>query len=137
MLGGLSGVPKFKEKNPKTVIAHVWFKNGDHPGDNCKIIYPDKNSITQFEPFLSEGEVVRRFRVPYSKEGENCKDCGEILEFHGWIDSGGEEQRVCPGDWIITEDATVGKYNRVKRKDFQTNYYPEGLPQPLIPRFYR
>ena len=46
---------------PKVIEATQWFKNGDHPNDNCKII---KSTIEGNDDFLSEGEVVRYYRTP-------------------------------------------------------------------------
>lgn len=31
-----------------------------------------------------------------------CSECGEIKDFHGWINTLEGGHRVCPGDWIIT-----------------------------------
>jgi len=76
-----------------------WRKNGDHPADDCEMIYP--GSDCQHKPFLSEGKVVRRFRDPRHSGTEPCLLCGKPLHVHGWIDSGGEGQKVCPGDFVV------------------------------------
>lgn len=83
------------EKIPVVVEAFRWFKNGDHPGDNCHMI---PNGLT---PFLSEGEVVRRYRRPDEGWGE-CQHCCESMSTHGWIDTLEGGHIVCPGDWIVT-----------------------------------
>jgi len=49
-------------KRPVVIESTQWFKNGDHPQDNCIMIYPKDGGITK--PFLSEGKVVRYFRHP-------------------------------------------------------------------------
>lgn len=92
---------KFRKK-PVIVEATQWFKNGDHPEDNCEMVYPDPNSTTQFEPFLSEGVVVRYYRHPDKPGTIVCNHCGNIMHFHGWIDTLEGGHIVCPGDWIIT-----------------------------------
>lgn len=129
-------MPKFREKRPAPILAHVWHKNGDHPDDNCHMVYPNPRSTTQFEPFLSEGKIVRCYRVPFSEKGEDCIICGNKLLEHGWIDTEKGGCIVCPGDWIVTEDTEMGRYRVVRKHSFEATYEPDGLPQPLIPRFY-
>ncbi len=90
---------KYKRKT-EPVDASRWLKNGDHPLDNSKMIYPDKNSETQFEPFLSEGEVVRWYIDHYDRGG--CDYCGKAMDMHGLIP---DDDLVCPGDWVITDAA--------------------------------
>ena len=85
---------------PITVEANRWFKNGDHPNDNCKRIIPDKG-----ESFNSEGKVVRYYRVPNDGDITHCYDCGNNMHEHGWIDAADGGYIVCPGDWIITNEA--------------------------------
>lgn len=91
--------------------AVQWFKNGDHPEDDQRMVTPNPDSTTQFEPFLSEGKVVRYFRDPEIEEKSSCALCHEIMHIHGWIDNAenGKEYTVCPGDWIITDHK--GKYH--------------------------
>jgi len=89
---------KYKRKSG-VVDAIQWFKNGDHPEDNSKLVCPEKGSITQFEPYLTEGEVVGHY---YNREDDygDCLFCVASIQAHGWMDIG---FIVCPGDWIITE----------------------------------
>lgn len=83
--------------------AHRWFKNGDHPDDNCRTIRPDPTSLTQFAPFLSEGQAVRHFRRPDVPDDVKCGECGRLMFDHGLIaDTVGGGHTVCPGDWVIT-----------------------------------
>lgn len=84
-------------KKPLVVEATQWWKNGDHPGDNC--YYVDDKSP---ERFLSEGKVVRYFRDPNVPGTTVCKHCGKTMHEHGWIDTLEGGHIVCPGDWIIT-----------------------------------
>lgn len=83
----------------RTVEAHRWFKNGDHPEDDC-------SELTGRPPgqknFLSEGKVVRRFRRPDIPGDAKCPCCGKTFHEHGWIDTPAGGHVVCPGDWIIT-----------------------------------
>lgn len=94
-------MPKFRKK-PIVIEASQWFVNGDHPKDNCHIVRPDVNSTTQFEPFLSEGKIVRYFRRPDVSGETQCKHCDLTMHVHGWIDTKEGGHIVCPGDWIIT-----------------------------------
>jgi hypothetical protein len=78
-----------------------WNTNGDHPLDACR---PITDSVTG-EVFLSEGKVVRRFRHPDFPGSLECSVCGRTMHDHGWIDSGGDGQTVCPGSLIVPADS--------------------------------
>jgi len=87
---------KFRKK-PIVIEATQWFKNGDHPEDNCETFRDNNN-----QPFQGEGHVVRYYRRP-ELDGQNlCKHCGILMYYHGWIDTLEAGHNVCPGDWIIT-----------------------------------
>ncbi len=88
-------------KKPVVVEATQWFKNGDHPEDNAQVI---KGC------YEIEGEVVRYFRRPDISGTQRCPHCDTTMHFHGWIDRGVEGYRVCPGDWIVTEDGEYTPY---------------------------
>jgi len=81
------------------VEAHQWFKNGDHPNDNC-IMMENFGA----EQYLREGEIVRRFRNPEIAGNTECTMCGARMFLHGWIDVPENGYIVCPSDWIITGD---------------------------------
>lgn len=96
-----------------------WFKNGDHPDDYKSTVewFSDKGIETYTGQHAKdndwEGQVVRRFRHPEISGKTVCDKCRKTMHDHGWIDSGGEGQIVCPGDYILTENgaytvATVG-----------------------------
>lgn len=94
---------KFRKK-PVVIEATQWFRNGDHPSDNVGEVIPD-----EMEPGhhykRQEGAVVRYFRHPDIPGSQICKECGQTMHVHGWLDTQeGKDgaQRVCPGDWIIT-----------------------------------
>lgn len=106
-------------KKPVVVTAAQWFKNGDHPDDNCEWIEPDPNSTTQFEPFLGEGKLVRLFRRP-DLDGSAQHDCGHAWDDHGWIDTLEGGHTVCPGDWIIT--GVAGELYPCKPDIFEATY---------------
>lgn len=89
-------------KKPVVIEATQWFKNGDHPEDQCVMVHPDASSETQFHPFKSEGKVVRLFRRPDVHGTDRCGNCQKIWGIHGWIDTLEGGHIVCPGDWIIT-----------------------------------
>jgi hypothetical protein len=84
-------------KKPVVIEATRWWKNGDHPSDECYPV-PDGEGGT----FKSEGKVVRYFRRPYISGESRCSKCGEEMHLHGWIDTLEDGHNVCPGDWIIT-----------------------------------
>ena len=85
-------------KKPVVIEAHQWFKNGDHPEDDCETFIDPETK----EPFQGEGKVVRYFRRP-DVDGESlCSECGIRFHEHGWIDTLEDGHRVCPGDQIIT-----------------------------------
>lgn len=71
-------------KESAEVTAHRWWKHGDHPH-------------------------VRYSRRPDVPGDTRCRYCGLRAHAHGWIDTPGGGQSVCPGDWIIT-DARGGHY---------------------------
>lgn len=78
------------------VRATQWFKNGDHPWD-------ESHEITvNGETFLSEGNLVRRFRNPAMPGDASCDRCGHIFHLHGWLDK--SELMVCPSDFIVTTE---------------------------------
>lgn len=85
-------------KKPVEVEAHQWFRNGDHPDDDCHAT----GEIGSGE--LSEGRVVRYFRRPEPEyAGTKVHEaCGRTWHEHGWIDTLEGGHTVCPGDWIIT-----------------------------------
>ena len=85
---------KFKRK-AFVVEAIQWFKNGDHPLDNCCMIHPDPRSLTQFEPFLSDGKVVGRYHCEPIEALEVCPLCYNKIYNHGILISGGRTTKVC------------------------------------------
>lgn len=89
-------MPRFRNR-PIEIEAHQWFKNGDHPDDNCETF-----TGSDGKPFQGEGKVVRYFRHPDFSGQEVCNQCDHTFHEHGWIDEGEEGCNVCPGDWIIT-----------------------------------
>jgi len=109
-------------KKPVVIDATQWFKNGDHPLDACEMLYPDPKSTTQFEPFLSEGKIVRYFRHPDPpfKGTEVCSKCGITHHDHGWIDTLEGGHIVCPKDWIIT--GVAGEHYPCKPDIFEKTY---------------
>lgn len=81
-----------------SVEAHQWFKNGDHPGDDCETFVDSETG----KPFQGEGKIVRYYRTP-DLDGQNaCEKCGYIMHDHGWIDVPTDGHIVCPGDLIVT-----------------------------------
>jgi hypothetical protein len=75
----------------------VWWKNGDHPNDDVYRPFEDTGKKPT-EP--REGKVVRYFRHPSISGDSICDNCQRIMNDHGWIDNGGEGQKVCPGDYL-------------------------------------
>lgn len=102
-------------KKPIIIEATQWFKNGDHPKDDCKII-----KIEGEEEFLSEGKIVRYYRTPACDGQFECPNCKNIMHIHGWIDTLEGAHLVCPGDWIIT--GIEGEYYPCKPNIFEATY---------------
>ena len=84
-------------KKPVVIEANKWFKNGDHPDDDCKTFVGSDG-----KPFQGEGKVVRYYRHPGIPGTNVCEQCGNTMHNHGWIDTLEGGHNVCPGDWIIT-----------------------------------
>jgi hypothetical protein len=105
------------------IEAHQWFKNGDHPDDKCVPIVATgkvEDGFKAGEIFQSEGKVVRYFRHPQIDGRSICDKCGKTMHDHGWIDSSGGGQNVCPGDWVITDEVGKGgKYFAVSEETFK------------------
>ena len=98
---------------PIVVEAHQWFKNGDIPSD-------DSTPISQENPELREGNIVRYYRTP-ALDGQNkCKKCNKKMHAHGWIDEPKGGYIVCPGDWVIKN--TEGEYKPISNKLFHSLY---------------
>ncbi len=86
-------------KLPVVIEATQWFKNGDHPQDESRILYrrgDDGSDLT------TEGKVVRYFRRPDVPGSHQCEKCSVAMHNHGWIDTLEGGHIVCPGDFIIT-----------------------------------
>lgn len=107
-------------KKPVEVDATQWFKNGDHPLDACELIKPDPAKGQDFEPFMSEGKIVRYFRRPDVPGEKPCEHCGLTMHVHGWIDTKEGGHIVCPGDWIIT--GVAGERYPCKDAIFRATY---------------
>ncbi|AMO55676.1 hypothetical protein GZ77_08910 [Endozoicomonas montiporae] len=104
-------MPKYRKK-PVVVEASQWFKNGDHPNDNCQILETGQ--------ILTEGHVVRGYRTPDLDAEVDCQYCNNIMEVHGWIDTMEGGHIVCPADWIIT--GIKGEYYPCKPDIFEQTY---------------
>jgi len=107
-------------KKPIVIEATQWFKNGDHPEDNCM------NLLKTFEPDftargeLSEGKVVRYYRHPDVSGKRVCSKCKETMHNHGWVDTLEGGHNVCPGDWIIK--GIRGEFYPIKNDIFLETY---------------
>lgn len=119
-----------KVKRRSVVVeATRWWKNGDHPQDECRTITPVPGDG---EPFVSEGKVVRRFRRPDTKDSDFCARCGATLQAHGWLDFPPNGQRVCPGDWIISDSGADQYYTAMKPNTFAETYDPVVAEPPMF-----
>ena len=112
---------KFRKK-PVVIEATRWFGNGEHPHDDTALVYPAPDSNTNFEPYMTEGKVVRYFRSPVHQDHQNCEHCGHVFKSHGWIDTLEGGHIVCPGDWIIT--GVKGEHYPCKPDIFEMTYEP-------------
>jgi len=118
---------KFRKK-PVIIEATQWFKNGDHPLDYSKEYKGFENGhlTTVTSEFRKEngweGDVVRYYRNPSGDAEHTCKHCGQIMHYHGWIDTLEGGHIVCPGDWIIT--GVKGEHYPCKPDIFEATYEP-------------
>lgn len=111
----------------KEIHASRWWKNGDHPDDYSKVQAGFENGqLVEISPEYRkehnwQGDVVKYYRHP-SCDGKNiCAKCGRTMHYHGWLDTEGDGQKVCPGDWVISEN---GKYSKMTHKEFEEKYEP-------------
>ena len=124
-------------RRPLEFEAFPWKGNGDHPKDNCHLIIDIvKEGDTEGKPYMSEGEVVRRYNLP-DVDGK-CDECGWPMHVHGWIDGYINKDNtcwvVCPGDWIVTDvDGSYKVYNlnellhAAEPVDVERNVIPEAV----------
>lgn len=111
-------------KKPVVIEATQWFKNGDHPEDECYWV-DDKSP----DRFLSEGKIVRYWRRPDTRGSSPCSKCGKDMHIHGWIDTLEDGHRVCPNDWIIT--GVQGELYPCKPDIFEATYELVGVSHYL------
>lgn len=78
----------------------VWWKNGDHPHDDVYRPFEDTGKIPT-EP--REGKIVRYYRHPRISGDSICENCNLKINDHGWIDSGKNGEKVCPGDYVLVK----------------------------------
>lgn len=107
-------MPKYIKK-PIPVEAVQWFKNGDHPLDGTETFKEGEFKGQRFE-----GKVVRYYRRPDDSGSRKCEKCGNIMHFHGWIDTLKGGHIVCPGDYIVT--GIKGEHWPVKPDIFELTY---------------
>lgn len=108
---------KFRKK-PITVEATQWFKNGDHPKDDCELFKDISGPLHHF--FQGEGKIVRYYRSPKIDGQYKCDQCSFLMSQHGWIDTREGGHVVCPGDWIIT--GIEGEHYPCKPSIFERTY---------------
>lgn len=106
-------------KKPVIIDATQWFKNGDHPQDAIEMISVGHG---KYDPFPSEGKVVRYFCHPVVSGKKACEHCKQEMQIHGWIDTLEGGHIVCPGDWIIT--GVKGEHYPCKPDIFEATYDP-------------
>ena len=107
----------FFRKKPIVIQATQWWKNGDHPKDDCFRPFEDTGLIPT-KP--REGKIVRYFRHPDVKGTSICSKCGHTMHEHGWIDTLEDGHNVCPSDWIIT--GIAGEHYPCKDNIFKQTY---------------
>lgn len=107
---------KFRKK-PVVIEAHRWFKNGDHPDDDCFRQFEDTGKVPD-EP--REGARVRYFRHPQVPGKLVCNYCSTSMHNHGWIETLEGGHNVCPGDWIIK--GIAGEFYPCKPDIFEKTY---------------
>jgi hypothetical protein len=82
------------------IDATQWFRNGDHPDDDCAFMPPTDDG----ELVLSPGKIVQPYRRPTPPGDTKCSQCKHLIREHGWLDPiGGHSYLICPGDFIVTD----------------------------------
>lgn len=112
-------------KKPVVIEASRWWKNGDHPEDDSKLVTKPDGSLAvdgSGKAFKREGKVVRYFRHPQIPGERICFHCQHNMNAHGWIDTLEGGHTVCPGDWIIT--GVKGERYPCKPDIFEVTYEP-------------
>lgn len=108
-------------KKPVVIEAIQWFKNGDHPKDDCYRPFEDSSLIPNEQ---REGKIVRYFRDPFRDPWFSgsaiCKHCNYTYHEHGWIETLEGGHRVCVGDWII--EGIKGEFYPCKPDIFEMTY---------------
>ena len=116
ILVGVTEMSKWRKK-PIVIEATQWFKNGDHPLDDCWRPFKD-SGLKPTEP--REGLVVRRYRHPRVPGDSLCLHCGHQMHDHGFMDTLEGDHTVCPGDWVIT--GWLGERYPCKPDIFEATY---------------
>lgn len=107
-------------KKPVVIDATQWFKNGDHPLDDCFRLFEDTGEA----PLLArEGKIVRYYRHPNVDGQKVCDICNHTMQEHGWVDTLEGGHIVCCGDWIIT--GVRGEFYPCKPDIFEMTYTEE------------
>lgn len=128
---------RYKHDPNVVVEATRWFKNGDHPNDECENLYAN-HSFAAPVAGRTEGRIVRYFRHPAIPGHFSCVNCDQKIHDHGWLDYaqlygilkseiGGEfdGEKVCPGNWVVREGRA---YHVLTDKAFTDNYVPKDAP---------
>lgn len=128
-----------KEEN---IEAYQWFKNGDHPKDNCDQLVDGQGVIAS-----GEGHIVGYY--PYPDDAEKiCEHCDKPFKEHGKIgidlllnkQIGTGPEIVCPGMWIQTHNIQhlhngTEKYNTLPRftsKEYHGNFHLKCVTPPRV-----
>lgn len=118
-----------KEEN---IEAYQWFKNGDHPKDNCDTTVGENGELG-----IGEGHVVGYY--PYPDDADKiCELCDKPFREHGKIGidllmnkkQGQGPEIICPGMWIQTYNLTHtsgGPEKYYPLHGFQTKEYYENI----------
>ena len=125
-------MPQFRAK-PVVVDAVQWFRNGDHPEDRTapapEWIGPDEGHVVLF--YRSGGVTNREWaavhgtRPPLRANEPVCYFyCSHSMSDHGWLETSEGGQRVCPGDYIVTD--AQGQRSACKPDVFIARYQAMG-----------
>lgn len=107
-------MPQYRRK-PALTEATQWLQNGDHPQDQSEPIDHGDGTST-----LSEGKVVRFFRAQHIPGGRFCHECGIVYHKHGLLQTQNGDEKVCPGDYIVTDKK--GNYYKLTSQEFEATF---------------
>lgn len=106
-------------KKPVVIEATQWREHGDHDAVGM-YRYPPVDPFTGEISANSEAVSMGELRHCETPERFRRKECGYLMDDHGWIDTLEGGHTVCPGDFVIT--GVQGEHYPCKPDIFAATY---------------